>query len=100
MDEAHSRKLAKYDDLVKRVREGGYHAGCIAVEVGSRGLLVKDELSLIQDILRTPGRAITELAASISRAAIGSFRIWCSIGTVCDSLYLPLFYSNTCKNLP
>ena len=29
MDDAHSRKLAKYDDLVKRVREGGYQAGCI-----------------------------------------------------------------------
>jgi hypothetical protein len=86
MDDTHSRKLAKYDDLVKRVREVGYQAGCIAVEVGSRGLLVEDELSQIQDILRAPGRAITELAASISRAAIlGSFRIWCSRNRVTPS---------------
>ena len=86
MDDAHSRKLAKYDDLVKRVREVGYQAGCIAVEVGSRGLLVEDELSQIQDSLRAPGRAITELAASISRAAIlGSFRIWCSRNRVTPS---------------
>ena len=79
MDDAHSRKLAKYDDLVERVREAGYQAECIAVEVGSRGLLIEDELSQIQDIPGAPGRAVTELAASISRAAIlGSFQIWCS----------------------
>ena len=69
MDNTHSCKLVKYDDLVKRVKEGGYQAGCIAVEVGSQGLLVEDELSQIQDILRAPGRAITKLAASNSRAA-------------------------------
>ena len=79
MDDAHSRKLAKYDDLVGRVRRAGYQAGCIALEVGSRGLLIGDELSQLQDILGAPGRAITELAASISRAAIlGSFQIWCT----------------------
>ena len=44
------------------IRQGVY----IAVEVGSRGLLVEDELSQIQDILRAPGRAITELYSSIN----------------------------------
>ena len=79
MDRAHERKLAKYEDVVVGARARGYDAECIAVEVGSRGLIVESELQQLKDALGLPAKAMTEVALSLSRAAIlGSYRIWCS----------------------
>ena len=88
MDGAHQRKMAKYEDAVvgtrvvgARVvgaRVGNYDVECIAVEVGSRGLIIGAELQQLKDALSVPANAMTELALSLSRAAIlGSYKIWC-----------------------
>ena len=79
MDQAHERKMAKYDELLGRVRRAGYAVECIALEVGSRGLVCIDKLQPLRDTLNTTGKAITNLALSLSRCAIlGSFKIWCT----------------------
>ena len=78
MDQAHSRKVVKYDELVGTIRRGGFRVGFIAMEVGSRGLIV-EELSQLQGALDVSRKAVNELAASLTRCAIlGSFKIWCS----------------------
>ena len=69
LEQAHQRKLAKYEDVVEEAMVQGYNVECFAVEVGSRGL----------NALGAPARAMTELAGSLSRTAmLGSFKIWCS----------------------
>ena len=79
MEQAHQRKLAKYEDLVEGARAEGYNAECIGVEVGSRGLIAESELQQLKEALGVPAKAVTELAGSLSRAAIlGSFKVWCS----------------------
>ena len=79
MDQAHERKLAKYEDVVAGARARGYDAECIAVEVGSRGLVVESELEKLKEALEVPAKAMTEVAVSLSRAAIlGSHKIWCT----------------------
>ena len=79
MEQAHQRKLAKYEDVVEGARVQGYNAECFAVEVGSRGLIVKGELQQLKNALGAPARAMAELAGSLSRTAmLGSFKIWCS----------------------
>ena len=79
MDQAHQLKMAKYEDLVGEVRRQGYQAECIALEVGSRGLLIESELSQLRNAPNAPAKSTTELAFSASRSAIlGSFKIWCS----------------------
>ena len=79
MDRAHERKLAKNEDVVVGARVRGYDAECIAVEVGSRGLIVESELQQLKDALGLPAKAMTEVALFLSRAAIlGSYIIWCS----------------------
>ena len=79
MENTHQTKTAKYMDLVEEVRLSGYRAECIAFEVGSRGLLIESELIQLRDALSAPGKALTELAVSLSRSVIlGSFKIWCS----------------------
>ena len=50
MDLAHSRKVVKYDELVGTIRRGGFRVGFIALEVGSRGLIVEEELSQLQGV--------------------------------------------------
>ena len=45
MDQIHQLKMAKNEDLVGEVWRQGYQAQCIALEVGSRGLLIESELS-------------------------------------------------------
>ena len=40
MDQAHHRKLAKYNDLLEAARMAGYNAECLTLEVGSRGLVI------------------------------------------------------------
>ena len=79
MDQAHSRKVVKYDELVGTIRRGGFRVGFIALEVGSRGLIVEEELSQLQGALDVSRKAVNELAVSLTRCAIlGSFKIWCS----------------------
>ena len=51
MDEAHTRKMAKYENIVQSAREVGFEVECIALEVGSRGLTRDDELAQLQTAL-------------------------------------------------
>ena len=77
MEQAHQRKLAKYEDVVEGARVQGYNAECFAVEVGSRGLIVEGELQQLKNELSASARAMTELTGSLSRSAmLGSFKIW------------------------
>ena len=100
MEQAHKQKLMKYEDVVERARANGFSAECIAVEVGSRGLVVDGELQKLKDALVEVGsrglvvegelqklkdalgasaKETTELAGDLSRTAIlRSFMIWCS----------------------
>ena len=79
-DGAHQQNMEKYEDVVVvGARVGGYDAECIAVEVGSRGLIVGAELQQLKDALSVLAKAMTKLALSLSRAAIlGSYKIWSS----------------------
>ena len=79
MEQAHKQKLMKYEDVVEGARANGFNAECIAVEVGSRGLVVDGELQKLKDALGASAKETTELAGDLPRTAIlGSFRIWCS----------------------
>ena len=70
--------MVKYDKLVGTIRRGGFRVGFIALEVGSRGLIV-EELSPLQGVLDVSRKAVNELAASLTQCAVlGSFKIWCS----------------------
>ena len=69
MDQEHSRKVVKYDELVETIGRGGFRVGFIAMEVGSRGLIV-EELSQLQGALDVLRKAVNELAASLTRCAV------------------------------
>ena len=79
LEQAHQRKLAKYEDVVEGAKVQGYNVEFFAVEVGSRGLIVEGELQQLKNALGAPARAMTELARALSRTAVlGSFKTWCS----------------------
>ena len=54
MDQAHQMKMAKCEDLVGEVQSQGHQAKCLALEVGSRGLLTESELSQLRNALKSP----------------------------------------------
>ena len=79
MDQSHVRSESKYSDLIERVKRSGFRGGCIILEVGSRGLLLENELSQLQEALNAPVKTINELARALTCAVIqGSLKIWCS----------------------
>ena len=64
---------------------GGYDVECIAVEVRSRELIVGAELQQLKDALSVSAKAMTELALSLSRAAILGSYIQNLVLKKCDS---------------
>lgn len=54
----------KYDELVGTIRQGGFRVGFIALEVGSRGLIV--ELSQLQGAPHVLRKAVNEPAALLT----------------------------------
>ena len=73
------RKTAKYMDLLQQVRDKGYRAQLLTLEVGSRGVPHFESFETLATTLSMSGKDLTNLLLSISRAAItGSFSIWCS----------------------
>ena len=59
----------------ERERQRRVHRGGGRVE----GVIVEIELQQLKEALGVPAKAVTELAGSLSRAAIlGSFKVWCS----------------------
>ena len=77
--DAAMRKTAKYMDLLQQVRDKGYRAQLLTLEVGSRGVPHFESFETLATTLSMSGKDLTNLLLSISRAAIaGSFSIWCS----------------------
>ena len=70
MDEAHTRKMAKYKNIVQSAREVGVEVECIALEVGSRGLTRDDELAQLQTALGASTKAVNELTSVLSHTTI------------------------------
>ena len=52
IDTAHARKVDKYASLVNDIRDAGYHCSSIMIEVGSRGLITKDNRARLEDIIK------------------------------------------------
>jgi len=70
VDEAHTSKTAKYEDIVQSAREVGFEVDCIALEVGSRGLTRDNELAQLQTALGASTKAVNELASVLSHTTI------------------------------
>jgi hypothetical protein len=50
MEEQHLFKLAKYGDLVQALKDEGYRARILAVEVGARGLVATSAYDLLKQL--------------------------------------------------
>ena len=78
LHEAADRKESKYLELLSTIKEAGYRATLVTVEVGSRGLpnilgfeKLKHELKL------TSTQTSDFMVEAAKKAIIGSFSIWC-----------------------
>ena len=77
--EAATLKEDKYLDLLSAIRNAGYNAKLITVEVGSRGLPNMcgfDKLRKELKLTRTQTHDL--MVQTAKRAMVGSFTIWCS----------------------
>ena len=76
VDDARSRKKAKYHDLVVAGRAAGYRVRLITLEVGSRGMLGDAIINDLREAIDAPRREFSILCLQINRATIlGSFSI-------------------------
>ena len=78
LHEAADRKENKYLELLSTIKEAGYRATLVTVEVGSRGLpnilgfeKLKHKLKL------TSAQTSDFMVEAAKKAIIGSFSIWC-----------------------
>ena len=77
--DAAQRKTAKYMDLFQQVRDKGYKAQLLTLEVGSRGVPHFVGFETLANTLSMSSKELSNLLMSTTRAAIaGSFSIWCS----------------------
>ena len=77
--DAVARKEEKYHDLLSAIRNAGYKATLITVEVGSRGLpnMCGFE-NLRKELKLTKTQTHVLMVQAAKRAMLGSFSIWCS----------------------
>ena len=76
---ASTRKVARYLDLTKEAREGGYTPTLVTLEMGSRGLPNMTGFQLLRDALNLCTPEFRKLLLDTSQQAIlGSYKIWCS----------------------
>ena len=84
--DAAQRKTAKYMDLLHQVRDRGYKAQLLTLEVGSRGVPHLNSFKKLAHILSMSSKDLTNLLMCTSRAAVtGSFSIWCSGNRKCEN---------------
>ena len=77
--EAATQKIDKYLDLLSAIRNSGYNANLITVEVGSRGLPNMSGFeSLRKELKLTKTQTHDLMVQAARRAMLGSFSIWCS----------------------
>ena len=77
--EAATRKTDKYLDLLSAIRNAGYKAKLITIEVGSRGLPNMSGFeSLRKELKLTKTQTHDLMVQAARRAMLGSFSIWCS----------------------
>ena len=75
-DEAHERKLLKYDELVSQCRREGWVTTLHAVEVSSRGFIAQSMWRLLKD-LNVVGRDRKQAIHGMEEASVrGSAWIW------------------------
>ena len=60
IDDAHERKMRRYDDLTETYILEGFDAECITIEIGARGFIGHRLLTLLRR-LRMPPRNIKQL---------------------------------------
>ena len=78
LEEASSRKQAKYEDLVACCRDNGFATTLTTVQVGSRGFLHRESLNNLYQLVRAPLKDKVALEKDLIKRGIeGSFRIWC-----------------------
>ncbi len=78
INDAHSRKMDRYGSLVADLQTAGYKPELICVEIGSRGLITKDNKSRIKSIFKFTGhRAPKHLFKDLCKCALlCSYALW------------------------
>ena len=78
MEKAHDRKQNKYASLVHDLNKEGIKTSLICFEVGSRGLVTKDNMSRIRSMFKfTRAKCNKQVIRNISKLALlGSYSIW------------------------
>ena len=60
-------------------RAVGYRVKLLTLEVGSRGMILDNDMSAMQSIFGATGRTMKVLVSNIIRVTLlESFKIWCS----------------------
>ena len=79
LDNAHQRKVEKYNAITRDIQEKGYTVTFYAIEVGARGLVDRNNKHRLKQILKTTSSKIrpTEFFQTLSKLAIlSSFSIF------------------------
>ena len=70
-------------------RAVGYRVKLLTLEVGSRGMILDNDMSAMQSIFVATGRTMKVLVSNIIRVTLlESFKIWCSQMFAPNLMYL------------
>ena len=78
INNAHSRKMDRYGSLVADLQTAGYKPELICVEIGSRGLITKDNKSRIKSVFKFTGNRVPKsLFKDLCKCALlCSYALW------------------------
>lgn len=78
INDAHNRKMDRYGSLVLDLQTAGYRTELIRVEIGSRGLITKDNQNRIKSIFKFTGnRAPKSIFKDLCKSALlCSYALW------------------------